>query len=382
VHPIVAADYAAVRANGQAVELEFSTDCGKTYRPFSEQGHKRYDVRARYDYFVRVKAPLAEVARFEAVTEVQVNARIFPGRLKAGTNELKLKATSGGAAKVTVGWRANAKKLEIKGGVYSGTIPGAETQFAVVEPSRPAVFEVIGASANAKALVKGSATASIANGKLTVTGKPGAKGFAWVTAKDGDVEKTLTVLVCEGARFVTGSDFTVAGAAKKVAAGSEPHGYVMLEGDGATAKAAFAPLAKGKYAVMMLDRFLAHDPDVRLSPRLELAIGGVKNWKCARATNASCQFYKAMYGQKGGRANWKWDYPLRTDISYYLEQMQVFDLEGADSISFTHVKNERLVGGVELAAALVVPDPDLELYGDLIKVLCGLNCQPAKVVAK
>lgn len=382
VHPIVAADYVATSTAGKAVELEFSTDCGKTYRPFTEAGHKRYDVRARYDYFVRVKAPIAEVARFEAITEVQVNARIFPGRLRGGKNTLTFKATSGGTSRVTMGWRHNARQLEILGGVYSGTIPGAETEFAVVEPSKKAVFEVKGASDQAKVLVKGPATATLRDGRLTVAGNALAKGFAWVTILDGEVEKTLTLLVCEGARLVAGADFAVSGAARKVAAGKEPHAYVMLEGAGAEARAAFAPIPKGKYAVMMLDRFAAHDSDNRLRARLELSIGNVKAYKCARATNASCQFYKAMYGQKGARANWKWDYPLRPDISYYLEQMHVFKLDGADTIAFSHVKDKDLPGGVELAAALVVPEPDLELYGELIRVLCGLNCQPAKVVAR
>ncbi len=383
VHPIVAADYSATRADGSAVELEFSTDCGKTYRPFAEPGHKRYDVRARYDYYVRVKAPLAEVAHFAASTEVQVNARIFPGRLRPGANELRLKATSGGAAVVTMGWRSNAKPLEIVGGVYSGTIPGAETQLAAVDPSQGAAeFAVKGTSARAQVITHGPVTAALAADKLTLTGRPGAKGFAYVTIKDGDVEKTLTVLVGEGVRLVKGADFTTAGNARKMAAGQEPHDYVLLEGAGAVAKAAFAPIPKGKYAILFLDRFAAHDPDSRLKPRLELSIAQVKGKKCARAVNASCQFYKAMYGRKGGRANWKWDYPLRPELSYYLEQMQVFELDGADSIEFKHVADDKLKGGVELAGALIVPSPDLDLYGDLIKVLCGLNCQPARISSK
>ena len=35
--------------------------------------------------------------------------------------------------------------------------------------------------------------------------------------------------------------------------------------------------------------------------------------------------------------------------------------------------------GVEMAAVLVVPDPDLELRLDMRKILSGLNCDPIRI---
>ena len=37
------------------------------------------------------------------------------------------------------------------------------------------------------------------------------------------------------------------------------------------------------------------------------------------------------------------------------------------------------ISGVEVAAALLVPWPSEQFACDLVKILCGLNCDPARV---
>lgn len=37
-----------------------------------------------------------------------------------------------------------------------------------------------------------------------------------------------------------------------------------------------------------------------------------------------------MYGEEGGRANWKWDFPIDPESKYYLEQMLVPELAESD----------------------------------------------------
>ena len=109
-----------------------------------------YAVRARQAYWIRVKAPIAEVASFRAETEVMLNRRVFPGRLREGDNALTLRAVAGGPADVTVQWRTDAHAIEIEGGAYTGAIPGFERELVVLDPARgPLVLDVKGASPSA-----------------------------------------------------------------------------------------------------------------------------------------------------------------------------------------------------------------------------------------
>ena len=87
-----------------------------------------------------------------------------------------------------------------------------------------------------------------------------------------------------------------------------------------------------------------------------------------------------MYGEEGGRANWKWDFPIDPKSSYYLERMLVPELAESDVVTVSHVVAKDGRGEeVEVAAVLLVPDPDFDLHGDLIKTLCGLNTQRGRV---
>ena len=380
VYPVVAATYEAELKDGSRAALDISTDKGETYRPL-KPGKLRYEVRARYAYRIRVKARMADVKTFRARSEVQLNARIFPGRLKDGANTLVLKGTGAGKAKVTVAWRSNAKRLAIRGGVHAGTIPGAETQFALLDPRLgPSVFAVEGASADATVRTSANLRATLADGRLTVASADGTRGFGFVTIVDGDVEKSLAVLVCAGARLVLADAFKPSGDVRIAVAGPDRiNGAVVFGTKAGSAEATFAPIPAGRYATMMLCRFEAQQEELRSRPRFMLEIGGAKGLGIGRPMNGGCNFYKAMYGRKGERANWKWDYPLRPDLNYYVEMMRVTELKATEKLRLETVVDRGFRGENEVAAMLLVPEPDEELYCDLIKVLCGLNNQFWKV---
>ena len=383
-YPVVAATYTATLTNGAVAATWISTDRGQSWRPLPE-GLLRYEVRARTEYLVRFAAPPSEVASFKAVTEVQVNARIFPGRLHAGANELTFKANGGDSACVTVGYRRPAKAIEIRGGVYAGTIPGAEREFVLLDPAKELVLDVTGASAATTVRTYGGLAASYESGRLRISAGTARKGFAAVDLVDGAAVKELTVLVCANARLVVAGDALTAGGSATLAAADagRVQPCIAFAAAGGTATAAFETLPKGKYAVLTLNRFPSHDKD-RLAQRLFLeALPGCTKLACGYTVNDSCNYYKAHYGRKGvdTRGNFKWDYPYQPGTSYYTHMMNVYDVTAAfSSLNFSFPN--ALAEGVELAAALVVPvdkSVEEEFYCELVKVLCGLNTRPWKV---
>ena len=127
-YPIVWGEYAAWDRNGQPIDLELSTDFGKTFRPVprGNDGTSRleYRVKGRHDYLVRVKAPLAAVKRLYLRTDGEVNSRTYPGWVRPGGNAFTFKAEKGAKADVAVAWTEPAKDIVVDGGAYAGTIPG------------------------------------------------------------------------------------------------------------------------------------------------------------------------------------------------------------------------------------------------------------------
>lgn len=380
-YPVVAAEYVATCSDGTPAAVEISTDGGRTYRPLPA-GFLRYEVRARYDYLLRVRVPMTRIAWLSLTTEVQHNARIMPGRVRPGRNDFILKGQGESTATVTFGWREPGAAIDVDGAMYSGVLPGAETSLLVCDPSAgPARFAVRGVSTGASVRTAGRLAAQLdarfEKGELVVSAARGTRGFGALVVCDGDREKPFDVLVCEGVRTVHASDFKPLGAAHRTPAGDGMvQEAIVLERPGATA-AAPCRLPSGRFAILPLFRVAAGNRDGRFTPRLDLELGGV-SLPCARAVNSACNYYKALYGKEGGRANWKWDYPLRPDCRYYLEQMLVSELVDPAELRVTYRKTAP-AGGVELAAVLLVPDPDEDLHGDLIKTLCGVNTQRARV---
>ena len=104
-----------------------------------------------------------------------------------------------------------------------------------------------------------------------------------------------------------------------------------------------------------------------------------KKWSVAKYINGNLDYFKANYAHPGERARWKWDSAMRGDLqaSYNGWMYRVFDLPKTDTLEF-FVEDDP-GSGVEMAAVLVVPDPDLELRLDMRKLLSGLNCDPVRI---
>ena len=403
-YPVVHGEYRAEDAAGKAFALELSTDYGKTWFPLPAEANgdvrTDYPVRARLEYLIRVKAPMATVARFRATTTIQANRRLLPGELKAGRNELTFKATGAGTARVTMQYRVPAKQLEIKGGLYTGTIPGSERQLVLVEPGQTLTLDVAGASPQARVAAHGGLSATLANGRLTLIADSAAKGgyrssaltpvaagkpyLTAVDITDGAATKQLTVLVAANARLVPAAAATLAGGAKLLPVdGGRANAAIMLSAKGQTARFAFPKLPAGRYVLMNLTRYqsalepLGGHYGAGANRDIELKLPGMKNLIGAGAQESLPDAYwwtTIGTGKPGARGNFKWEYPC-DPYSYYPYQLPgYFDLP-ADAWA-EYSTPEAFPGGIELAGVLVVPDPSRDFMRDLRKVLCGFNCAP------
>lgn len=414
-YPIVWGEYGAWRKDGKAIDLELSTDFGKTFRPIpmGADGLSRleYRVKGRHDYLVRVKAPLASVARFRARTDGEVNSRTYPGWAKAGQNELTFKAERGSNAKVTVAWSEPSKEIVISGGVYSGTIPGRERQLTLVDPAKPLTLDVTGVSDVAKVTSFGKLKAKLANGKLTLA-YDGAKPLAMMRGDDleswyasGDkaapkrsdfptvagVEiadrgsvKRLTVIISPDARLLFAKDAALKpGAELRGSDADSVQDRIWFTSGSGIATFSYPKLPAGKYAVFALARFASHpdngqcgvdivNPDPKGKDR-------AKAFAVAKYINGNEDYLKAHYAHKGERARWKWDTINligkefgQTTYSGWIIRM--LDFPETDHVDMRIPWDSK--EGVELAAVLLLPQPDLECRADLRKVLFGLNCDP------
>ncbi len=360
-YPITLGVYEARLDDGRAADLEISYDFGKTFAsvPMREgRATLQYRVKARHDYLVRVKAPIGSVARFTARTDCEVNTRTYPGWLKGGGDGVVFKAENDAPARVTFAWRRAVKPIEVAGGVYSGTIPGFERQLVVVKPGETARLPVKGAGDGATARAFGPVRAELKGGCLEIASDPRggdliARGddlpdhgatdtaFGAVEIDDGGARKALTVLVSAKFRFET-------------------------------------PLPAGRYVVLPLVRYGGHEKG---SANVMMRDPGnaKKKWSVAKYINGNLDYLKANYAHPGERARWKWDSAMRGDLqsSYNGWMYRVFDLTDTDTLEF-FVEDDPS-SCVEMAAVLVVPDPDLELRLDMRKLLSGLNCDPIRI---
>ncbi len=425
-YPIVWADYAATRKDGSRAALEISTDGGKTFRPLSSPAD--YAVRAREAYLVRVKAPIGDVARFAATTEVTLNPRVYPGRLRAGANRLTLKAASGEGARVTVQGRAPAGRVEIPAAVSFGAKRGAETLFYAFDAEKGAALEVRGLSPKATVRATEGLEATLEGGRIVLaavggtTALPGADGgrgatalpgrggrgaralpgadggrgaralpgaramprFGYVTLLDGGAEKILTVLYGKGVRFATARDATVSGGARRLepdATSPQARGLLKAAQHNAEVKFAFDPLPAGRYAVLNLNRFVnaegaPPEPVIHDTKCLRMIWEGAKSTDAGSPQNLGCNFKRTRFGLPGGPANFKWDYAWQEGTGYPYPSIRVAELPAGGSVAMRSWSDRETV---EVAAVLVVPDPPRDLRCDITKILCGLNCDPARI---
>ena len=376
-YPIVWGEYAATLKNGQKAKIEFSTDFGKTFREFPDGGDGvytlEYRVKARHDYLLRVAAPLAEVARFTARTEGEVNPRTYPGWVRPGENEMTLKCEKGPAARVTFGWREPAKEIVVSPTAKTGAIPGFERELVLVDPKTPLVLDVKGASSAAKVVPFGRLSAKLAGGKLTLAYDPSKPqgivhgdddpetrgefpSFAAVDIVDGKAVKTITVLVAENARLSYADD---------AATGKEK-------------SFGFESLPEGEYLVFMLSRF-ASIKFKESSGRVSIVDPSdpKKKYVIARQNNGCQNFLKAQFGTSGGRANWKWDC-ANWEKEWGQPSFNGFSIRsfkfpaGTSKLDFVaEIEPNR---PIETAAVLVLPLCDVDARYDLRTILFGLNC--------
>lgn len=107
--------------------------------------------------------------------------------------------------------------------------------------------------------------------------------------------------------------------------------------------------------------------------------GGEKSFTVARYINGNEDYLKANYARKGERARWKWDTVNLIGKQYGQTTYSGWIIRALDFPETDHVDMRipwNSSEGVELAAVLLLPDPDLECRADLRKVLFGLNCDP------
>ena len=414
-YPIVWGEYAAWGRDGQPFDLELSTDFGKTFLPVPKgiNGVSRleYRVKGRHDYLLRVKAPLAEVARLSLRTDGEVNPRTYPGWVTPGGNEFTFKAEPGAKAVVTVAWTEPAKDIVVEGGAYAGTIPGCERQFVLVDPAQPLTLGASGVSAAATVKSFGRVKASLAGGRLTLaydaaqplamprgddlaawyaSGDPAAPArrafptVAGVEIADGDAVKRLVAIVSPNARFVRAEEAELTdGAELKAADADSVQPRVWFSSGKGVATFRYPKLPAGKYEVFALARFASHPANRQCSVDLVNpnpdAPKKEKTFTVARYINGCEDYFKAHYAHAGERARWKWDTINLIGREYGQTTYNGWIIRTIDFPETDHVDMKipwDSKDGVELAAVLILPDPDYECRADLRKILFGLNCDP------
>ena len=378
-YPIVRGTYAAYDKNGKPVKMTFITQNGKRQRTFKMSADGKYDldyeVRARHELLFRIEAPISSIAKFSAETQFIRNPRIFTGNLRKGSNKLIYKEVNNTPAKVKIAYRTDAKAITIAGGVYTGTIPGYERQLFVAVPGKKLVLSVSGASDKAKVSAYGNVSAQMTGGRLEITAAEGAARFGEVVINDDGAEKKITLLIAEGARLLTAKDFTAVKNARSVKADSSRVQDCILLGDKGECKVKFDKLPAGKYAVWNLNRFESHIAFIGLAPRpLHMVLPNRKNFAVGSAINHAADFYKAQYGRPGERSRFKWDFPIDPKTQYWSGLPQMLELPECSELTFKCVIDG--YKGIELAAVLIVPEPTVDLRNDMVKILCGLNCEP------
>lgn len=354
--PVVSAVYRALDASGKELPMEISTDGGKTFRPFVSPA--TYAVRCRMAYYIRVKADISAVERFEARTEFVANPRLFPGRLHEGRNSLSLIAENEGSARVTVQYRYPSKEIVFEGALDHGTLPGYEHSTVFMDPTRGILEVPVSGLSQEASLgeISGGLTAELAGGVLRLSSERKDAFIGWVTVTDEGAEKTLSVASIPGCRVI------------------RPSKTFFAKGD--SLHIDFEPVPAGEYSLLHLDRFPSFAPGVR-TKAVDVRFGDYSQ-NALRDGNVACDFLKQKYGpeRKGERGRWKWEYLIdyRFEFPYY--GMKSVTLEKpCGSLDYNFIANAE-AGPVELEAVIVLPAPSRDFNAELYKNLCSINNRP------
>lgn len=312
-YAIVAGRYRATDATGCAVPLELSTNGGKTWKPLTadEEGAVllRDKIKGRSAFRLRAKG----AARIFSRTILETNRRLLTGELKPGKNDLHILCDQGCAAKVRFGYRTPGAVGGRPEAVDAGTIRGFPMHLVVKEGAE--------------------------------------ETFAYETDRLADgSEKTYTVLTSPGAKLVKGPwRLDKVGEVVDIPCHLEP----------------------GRWAVLFLDRFGSHEA-FSLEDKAELVLGD-ESVGCARPINDAVMLHKQEYGGRGGRAAWKWDFPVYGKYPYL--GLKTVDLKTAQSPRL-RLKERLTAGPLEIGAVLFVRDPSPDFTAEIMKRLCGMTRLP------
>ena len=405
-YPIVAGRYNAETVDGKAVDIEISTDGGKTFRKLftGKDGRAVYAVRARHAYFIKVNAPIDKVAKFDAYTEVQFNSRVQNCKLKEGSNAILFKAENGNRADITVAYRSDVKELVIEDAPYSGAMPGFERQLTAVEPGNSVTHTVTGASADAKVSSTCGIEAKLADGKLTITAKKdiASPRFDNVVIDDNGAKKELTVLVADKVRLILAKNAVPAKGTKLITANSKCVQDCLVSKKGGNEMVFnFKEIPAGDYTIWLLSRMksqeavsktsrdggrqdmglvLPEGQTIDIDPEVMkrgMKITGIRNPKLVpviTGINVGSEFYKAKYGK--GKGRFRWDCRMDNDhnkFPYFSPRWTALQKSSSLVIRANNDKE------IEVAAMLITPRTDRAFRAELMKILCGLNCEPWKV---
>jgi hypothetical protein len=105
--------------------------------------------------------------------------------------------------------------------------------------------------------------------------------------------------------------------------------------------------------------------------RYEMLLPNGKWHKAGQAGTTAFDFYDTAIGD--GRANFKWDYPVKYRYPYHKAEEVVFTKQ-AQSIDLRIIGKANVI--TEVAAMMLVPAGDNDLLNDTVKILNGYNCNP------
>ena len=192
------------------------------------------------------------------------------------------------------------------------------------------------------------------------------------------------VVISPDARFLRAEEAELKdGAELKAADGDSVQPRIWFTSGKSVATFKYPKLPAGKYEVFALARFASHPENAQCSVQVvnpnPAAKGDDRTYSVARYINGNEDYLKAHYAHKGERARWKWDTINLVGKEFGQSSYSGWIIRTVEFPETDHVDMKipwDSKDGVELAAVLILPDPDLECRADLRKVLFGLNCDP------
>ena len=240
--------------------------------------------------------------------------------------------------------------------------------FCALEPGRSTVIGTENLSKAATVTADAPLQAKLEDGKLTITAPKETKsGYRQVTITDGNAQRFITVLTVPGVR-ISGKVAALSNA-KNAAPGKDliQSCAVLKEYDSSCRVSFDEEIPAGKYYVYTLRRM----DTAPAGCRYEMLLPDGKWRRAGQSGTTAFDFYATAIGD--GRANFKWDYPVKYRYPYHKADEVIF-AKPAKSIDLRMTSK----GGVttEVAAMMLIPAGDNELLNDTIKILNGYNCNP------